>query len=257
MSLNDGGLLKFLANPDTLKYNILLLVFTVATVVIAYLLGSINSAIIISKTLYRDDIRKHGSGNPGLTNMLRTYGKGAAGLTLLGDISKNAIAILISAIFFGFNYVSGISTSHDGITGMCYAAGLFAVIGHIAPVYYKFKGGKGVLSTATVALILTPIPALILIAIFIAVVAVSKYVSLGSVIAAILFPVLVNGYYMLIFNGNVRLPIMAALATIVIAILVVWCHRGNLQRISDKTERKLSFKKAPEVKKDKNDESEV
>ena len=246
MSLNDGGLLNYLFTPEDTSFFIFYMLFTVVTIVCAYLLGSINSAIIISKTIYHDDIRKHGSGNAGLTNMLRTYGKGAAGLTLLGDISKTAIAILISAVFFGFNYVGGVSTGD----GMCYVAGLFTVVGHIAPAYYKFKGGKGVLTTAVTALILSPIPFLILFTLFVLVVAISKYVSLGSVIAAILYPVMLRGYFAVVFsNTDKSLPGLAALATIIIAILIVWCHRGNLQRISERTERKISFKKKPEITK--------
>ena len=219
-------------------HSILFLAFTVITIVSSYLLGSINSAIIISRGLYHDDVRKHGSGNPGLTNMLRTYGKGAAGLTLLGDVLKTVISIFISAIFFGFNYVGGISTGD----GMCYIAGLFAVIGHISPIFYRFKGGKGVLTTAVTALVLSPIVFLILFALFAAIVAVSKYVSLGSVTTAILYPVMLHGYFTVIFGAGTT-PGLAALASVIIAILIVWCHRGNLQRISDRTERKLSFKK--------------
>jgi len=246
MSLNDGGLLNYLFTPEDTSFFIFYMLFTVVTIVCAYLLGSINSAIIVSRTIYHDDIRKHGSGNAGLTNMLRTYGKGAAGLTLLGDISKTAIAILISAVFFGFNYVGGVSTGD----GMCYVAGLFTVVGHIAPAYYKFKGGKGVLTTAVTALILSPIPFLILFTLFVLVVAISKYVSLGSVIAAILYPVMLRGYFAVVFsNTDKSLPGLAALATIIIAILIVWCHRGNLQRISERTERKISFKKKPEITK--------
>ena len=238
-NLNDGLLAyMFIGQPEnSLKFTLFTLLFVVITIVSAYLFGSINSAIIISKVLYRDDIRKHGSGNPGLTNMLRTYGKGGAGLTLLGDLSKTALAVLIGAIFFGFNYIKGIS-NHDGY---CYMAGLFAVLGHVFPIYHKFKGGKGVLSTAVMALILAPIPALILIAVFAIIVATSKYVSLGSVTAAILFPVVVNGYFNIALGG--KTPGIISLVTIVIAILIVWCHRGNLQRISDRTERKISFSK--------------
>ena len=231
--------------------SLLFLAFTVVTIVASYLLGSINSAIIISKTMYHDDVRKHGSGNPGLTNMLRTYGKGAAGLTLLGDIMKTVLAIFVSAIFFGLNYVGGISTGD----GMCYIAGLFAVIGHIAPIYYRFKGGKGVLTTAVTALILSPILFLILFAIFAAIVAISKYVSLGSVVGAILYPVMLRGYFTVVFGSGMT-PTLASLASIIIAILIFYCHRGNLQRISDRTERKLSFKKKPEVSAEQENESE-
>ena len=254
MSLNDGGLFRYI---ETLglgetKNALIYAAFAVAVIAVSYLLGSINSAIIFSKVVYRDDVRRHGSGNPGLTNMLRTYGMGAAGLTLLGDFLKTALSIFFAAILFGFNYVAAIST----VPGMCYVAGLFAVIGHIAPVYYKFKGGKGVLSTAVMVAILAPIPFAILITLFIAIVAVSKYVSLGSVVSAVLFPVVLHGYFSVAFGAG-STPGLASLSSIIIAILVVYCHRGNLQRISDRTERKISFKKKPKEEATEEAEDEV
>ena len=202
----------------------------------AYLLGSINSAILISKLIYRDDIRKHGSGNGGMTNMLRTFGGKAAILTLAGDLLKTAIAVFIAGLVYGFWYTAGIATSE-----MCYMAGLFAVLGHIFPLYYRFKGGKGVLVTSTMALILTPVPFLILFAIFAAIVYMSKYVSLGSVSVAVLYPVLLHGTFAVVFEAP--MPGLMALSTIVLACLIVWCHRENLKRISEGTESKLSFKK--------------
>lgn len=209
-------------------------------VIISYLLGSINTSIIISKTLYRDDVRNHGSGNAGMTNMLRTYGKSAAGLTLFGDIMKTVIAIFVAGVLFGFNYVGGISTGD----GFCYVAGLFVVLGHVFPCFYKFRGGKGVLATASMALILSPIPFLILFLLFVGIVAASKYVSLGSVTVAVLYPVVIHGYFAFMFSNTDRaLPGLVALTTIILAILIVWCHRANLQRISNKTEHKISFGK--------------
>lgn len=237
-SINRGLLVYLfegLEAVDHTKYIITYSLFVLITIVASYLLGSINSAIIVSKLLYKDDIRLHGSGNPGLTNMLRTYGKGGAGLTLLGDVMKTVLAIFVAAIFFGFNYIGGISDSD----GYCYMAGLFAVIGHMFPVYYKFKGGKGVLATATMALILSPIPFLIVFAVFAILVGTTKYVSLGSVSAAVLYPVVVNSYFNIALSGQT--PGIVSLSTILIAILIVWCHRGNLKRISDRTERKISF----------------
>ena len=216
--------------------------FVLIGIAAAYLLGSVNSAIIISRILYRDDIRRHGSGNAGTTNMLRTYGKGAAILTLLGDMLKTAVAILIMALFFGFHYDAGIS-----IEGNCYIAGLFAVLGHVFPVYYGFKGGKGVLCTSTMALMLTPLVFLLLLALFIAIVAVSKYVSLGSVSVAVLYPIAVTGYVKLRFG--MPTPGLITLSAILLAIFIVWCHRHNLQRISDRTESKISFKKKAAVQK--------
>jgi len=245
MSFNDGGLYKYLLESNAEGISLYYLLFTLAVVIVSYLLGSINSAIIISKCMYHDDIRKHGSGNPGLTNMMRTYGKGAAGLTLIGDLSKTVISILFAGLLFGMNYVGGVSTGD----GMCYVAGLFTVIGHIAPIYYKFKGGKGVLATAVTALMLAPVPFLILFALFAAIVAISGYVSLGSITCVSLLPVVLHGYFAVVFSKVANpLPGLAALSTIIIAILVVFCHRENIQRISNKTERKFSFKKKPEAK---------
>ena len=227
------------------KYYSVFALFIALAVAVPYLLGSINSAIIISKTLFRDDIRKHGSGNPGLTNMLRTFGKKAAVLTLFGDMLKTALGIFLGGFLFGFNYNAGIACG-DGI-GFVYLSGLFAVLGHVFPIYYRFKGGKGVLSTATMALIYTPIPFLILLLIFILIVAMSKYVSLGSVSVAVLYPVVVNGYFKFLYRVTESVePGLCALTTIAIAVLVVWCHRENLKRISDRTERKISFKSKKE-----------
>jgi glycerol-3-phosphate acyltransferase PlsY len=167
--------------------------------------------------------------------MLRTYGKGGAGLTLLGDVLKTVISILIAGVLFGFHYIGGISTGD----GLCFMAAMFAVFGHVFPVYYKFKGGKGVLATCTGMLILAPIPAAILLVLFIAIVATSKYVSLGSVSAAVLLPVVVNAYFAVALGG--KTPGIITLSTIILAILIVWCHRENLKRISDRTERKISI----------------
>lgn len=214
----------------------ILTLFSVFCVIAAYLLGSINSAIIISKAVYHDDIRKHGSGNAGTTNMLRTYGKGAALATLICDIAKTALALALGGVMLGFAYVGGVSTNF-----MLYVVGLFAVLGHIFPVYYGMRGGKGVLSTATVALVLSPGVFALLFVIFVAVVAISKYVSLGSVCAAVLYPVVLNAYFQIFLNG--RIPGIAALVAIILAITIVWCHRQNLRRIGERTEHKLSFKK--------------
>ena len=215
----------------------------ILTMVVGYLCGSVNSAIIISRVLYKDDIRKHGSGNAGMTNMNRTYGLRAAGLTLIGDLLKTVIAIVFAGVIFGFWYAGPISTNY-----ICYLAGLSTVIGHVFPLYYGFKGGKGVLATATMALVLTPVIFLVLILLFILIVYLSRYVSLGSVSVAVLYPVLVNGYFVAFGNSHPH-PILA-LATILLAILIVVCHMGNLKRISERTEHKLSFgkkKEEPEV----------
>ena len=228
-----------------LKYALIAIGFTLASILVGYLLGSVNSAIVVSRLLHGEDIRTHGSGNAGLTNMLRTYGLGAAGLTLLGDFLKTAISVFIGGVLGGFCYVGGISMG--GLSSdipLAYIAGFFSIIGHIWPIYYKFKGGKGVLCTAVLALILTPIEFAILIALFILIVATTKYVSLGSVTVGVLYPVVVSGHIKVLMSFNSAIPgqngIMA-LITIVIAILIVYCHRENLKRISEGTERRISI----------------
>ncbi|MBE6536624.1 MAG: glycerol-3-phosphate 1-O-acyltransferase PlsY [Ruminococcaceae bacterium] len=245
-NLNEGLWFYIVKNNSLTEWKYILLTVSFAFIAMAagYLLGSINSAIVISKVLYKDDIRKYGSGNAGLTNMLRTYGKKAAGLTLLGDILKTALAIVIGSILGGFGYLGGISLgTYACDLPLNYMAGFFAVIGHILPIYYGFKGGKGVLCTSTMALILTPIEFSILLLVFILIVWWSKYVSLGSVTVAVLYPIIVSGHIKVIFNGtDIKQNGVMALITIVLAIIIVYCHRGNLQRISDGTERKLSFK---------------
>ena len=235
MSIFNTGLLYEFNFTEVWQVYAAQIAFIIIAIAASYLLGSINSAIIVSKLLYKDDIRKYGSGNAGMTNMLRTYGMGAAGLTLLGDVLKTLIAITFTALLFGFRYNHGISLND----GYCYMAGLFAVLGHVFPIYYGFRGGKGVLVTAAMALLLTPIPFLILISIFAIIVIISKYVSLGSVTVAILYPVVVNFYVKYVFASNP--PGIMMLCLIILAIFIVWCHRENLKRISNRTERKISI----------------
>lgn len=229
------------------------LVFFLVSIVVAYLLGSINSAIIISKMFYGDDIRKHGSGNAGTTNMLRTYGKKAALFTLIFDMLKTVLAIGFAGFLFGFQYVGWISVS-----SFCYVAGLFAVLGHIFPIYYKGKGGKGVLCAATMALILSPIVFVILLAIFVIIVSLTKYVSLGSVVSVGLYVVALRGYIAVVFEGK-QMDGLIALSAVILAVLIIYCHRGNLKRIMDRTENQISFKKkevAPEEVEEEGKEEE-
>ena len=243
MSIFNNGLIYFLVNESGIireewQYAALNIAFILIAIAVSYLMGSINSAIIISRAIYGEDVRSKGSGNAGLTNMLRNYGKKGALLTLLGDVLKTVVAICFTALLFGFGYNQGISLND----GYCYVSALFVVLGHVFPIFYNFKGGKGVLVTAVSAFILTPIPALVLLLIFIFTVATSKYVSLGSVTVAVLYPVLVSFYVKLMFGGQ-GLPGILALCVILLAIFIVWCHRENLKRISNRTENKISFNK--------------
>ena len=235
----NSGLLADIINGGN---NAALWLGIIGSVIVAYLLGSINTSILVSRLVYRSDIRKHGSGNGGLTNMHRTFGLKAAGLTLLGDMLKTVIAVMIPMILFGFEYAAVLCTNP-----IAYIAGLAAVIGHVYPVYYGFKGGKGVLVTATMALVVSPLIFVVLFLIFVGIVYLSKYISLGSVSVAVLYPVCVNFYSITFLNAP---PFWTTLlSTILLAIFIFWLHRGNLKRIGDRTERKFSFKKKPEVEK--------
>ena len=256
-NLNEG-LVYYISTLgiNVTQFTLILVSFTLVSMLTGYLLGSVNSAIVVSRLLYRDDIRKYGSKNAGLTNMLRTYGKAAAGLTLLGDFLKTAISVFIGGILGGFCYIGGIS--YGGLTSggipFTYIAGFFSIIGHVWPIFYKFKGGKGVLCTAVMALILNPFEFCILILLFILVVGTTKYVSLGSVTVAMLYPVAVSGHIKFLSAINSALPGQSgimALITILIPIFIVYCHRENLKRISQGTERKLSIGS----KKKENDDS--
>ena len=235
----DGLLIRLInefgiSNSST-EFYLLTFGFVFLSVIVSYLLGSLSSAIIVSRALYKEDIRTHGSGNAGLTNMLRTYGKGAAALTLVGDMAKTAIAVLFTALLFGFSYRNGISLS-----GVCYLSGLCAVLGHVYPIFYGFKGGKGVLVTATMALMLTPAVFGILITLFIIIVAITGFVSLGSVIVASLFPVAVC-LYSYFLGGSI--PLLTVICTVFLGAFVVWCHRTNIGRLKAGTEKKISIGK--------------
>ncbi|MEG0616803.1 MAG: glycerol-3-phosphate 1-O-acyltransferase PlsY [Oscillospiraceae bacterium] len=210
-----------------------ILIASLMSALLAYLLGSINFAIIISKLCYRKDIRTFGSGNAGMTNVLRTFGKGAAAATLIGDIAKGTVGVL-----FGRTIFILISADSNPLYG-AYIAAIFAVLGHLFPVYFKFKGGKGV-SVATGALLaIEPTLIIALVVIFLIVFVCSKMVSLASVICAISYPLLtfvLNIYR----NTEVLIPTIFAF---VIALIVIYMHRANIKRIITGTEYKFGTKK--------------
>lgn len=197
-------------------------------ILIPYLLGSVNFALVISKIFYHDDIRKHGSGNAGMTNMLRTYGKLAALGTLLCDMLKASVSVWFGMLMFG--YIGG------------YIAGFFCILGHIFPIFFKFKGGKGVATTAAMVLTLDPLCFLILIVLFIIIVASTKYVSLGSVICCMLYPIIT---YKLASWGQG----FSVLFSFLVAAVVIFMHRENLKRLMNHTENKISFSKKNKEKK--------
>ncbi len=214
-------------------------------IIVPYFIGGLNFSIIVSKCIYHDDIRKYGSGNAGMTNMLRTYGKKAAALTLGGDFLKSFVGIMFGRFCFGL----------DG----AYLAGLFVVLGHMFPIMYKFKGGKGVVATATMVLFLDWRLFLILFALFMLLVWATKYMSLGSVICSMLYPLMLSRISTILpapFCGNGRTSGFCVIISFIIAAIIVFMHRGNLKRIFNGTESKVSFKKKEKKPLDSADEKE-
>ena len=205
--------------------------------VIAYLLGSLNFSIILSEVVKKKDIRDSGSGNAGATNMLRTYGKKAAVGTMIGDILKVALGIIIAFAILDVPMKYIFSNPADAAEiqrVMLYKefAGLFCVLGHIFPLYFKFKGGKGVAACTGMVIIVDWRIALILFVIFIGVILISKWISLGSIVIALLYPVLIFAFY--------KNFILAAVALLFTAIVIV-AHRENIKRLAKGTENKISF----------------
>lgn len=194
------------------------MVFKVVIVVLSYFIGNISPSIIIGKFYGGIDIREHGSGNAGTTNVLRTLGKKAAAATLIIDILKGVTAVLIGKSFGG-----------DELAMLC---GLAVFIGHIWPVLYGFRGGKGVATGLGVMVATVPTMALMCGAVGIILIAVTRWVSLGSVIGACLLPI--TAYF---YNPKY---ILWALA---FSLIVIYTHRKNIGRLIKGQESKISFKK--------------
>lgn len=216
-------------------------------VIVAYLLGSVNWALVVSRVLFHDDVRRHGSGNAGATNVLRTYGKKAAALTFLGDGLKGVVSVLFAALVFGFPatlYTTAEGAMYDihyiHLITAVYLSALFCVLGHIFPCFSKFKGGKGVATTAFCVLTLNPAIALVLILMWLILVLGTHYVSLGSVVAAAFFPILLHT-----FDSHTSHYGVGTVFAFLLAVLVIWSHRANIKRLLDHTESKTYFGKKP------------
>ncbi len=230
----QNGLLNDVGFPSVALAGALAVVISVF---VPYLLGSINSAVFISRVFYGADIRTQGSGNGGLTNMLRVYGKKAALFVLLGDVLKTALSIFFVGLFYGMQY----GPFGFAANTLLYVAGTFCIIGHIFPVYFKFRGGKGVLCTAAMVLILSPIAFAVLFLIFLLLLAVTHYVSLSSITVGLLYPFVLNrvmGFCGIMATG------LIPLLTILVGLLIFYCHRTNIVRLKERRENRFYFSKS-------------
>ena len=228
---NYGYLAGYFAEYDPSKYNSMHYLFStpwiygaVICAVIAYLFGSINCGLLISK-IYGTDIRKYGSGNAGATNMTRTFGKKAGIMTFVGDFLKTALGLLACRMVFGT----------EGV----FIAGIFCILGHAYPIYFKFKGGKGVVCMAAVVLFAEPLVFAIMITIFAIILFGFKMVSFASVMCMVIYPYmlhLIGNWYEAGYGIHIIYAMMAS-------VLVIFLHRKNIVRIFNHTESKIFQKK--------------
>ncbi len=213
------------------------MIIYVIMAIIAYCIGSINFSVIISKKVAGFDIREKGSGNAGSTNMLRSVGKKAAAITLLCDILKGVVSIVISIIIG--NLINEINKEL-----LLQIAGIAVVIGHTFPIFFGFKGGKGVATSLGILLMSNWKIGLICLVFALVLMALTRMVSLGSCGAAVLFPVLtlfINDSYTVLTNGKKGSTYL--IYSVILAIIVLYNHRSNIKRLLNGTENKLSFKK--------------
>lgn len=212
----------------------------IAIIVISYLLGSANFSIIFSRRLLKKDIRTDGSKNAGATNMLRTNGKKYAFMTFACDIGKLLIAVGIAYLIMGAGEFNANAYLYKSI------AGLACVFGHMYPCYFGFKGGKGVSVCTGMVIVIDWRIALILFVIFVAIVAITKYVSLGSIVIAVLYPILT---YFLFKSETLNLGLsfisdkwFSTLVALLFAAVVIIKHRANIVRLCKGTEGKITKK---------------
>ena len=195
------------------------------TLLVSYLLGCFNGSVVTSHFIIRDDVRKHGSGNAGLTNFYRTYGAKFALIVILCDMGKTMLSCLIGGYLMHWVAV-------DWTLGLL-IAGIGCELGHMFPVFFGLRGGKGILSGGVLVLMLDWRVALIAWGLFVSLWLLTRYVSLGSVAATASMPVSV----FLLMGHNWLYTVLSA----AVAALVIWCHRGNIRRLLTGTEKKFQW----------------
>jgi len=206
-------------------HNVTVAFAALLVMLLSYFFGCFNGSFMVSHFIIRDDVRKHGSGNAGLTNFYRTYGAKYALLVIACDMGKTVAACLLGSFFFR-------CLGWDGTLGTL-LAGLGCELGHIFPVFYGFRGGKGILSGGTLVLLLNWRVAAVAWALFLLLWLTTRYVSLASITATCSAPITV--YFVYAHN-----PIYTGLC-LAVAALVVWCHRENIQRLLHGTEKKFKW----------------
>ncbi len=242
MSISDiyyNGILGTFMQNNALQFGLFAVLYIggyLICMAAGYFLGSINSAIIISRLKYGGDIRTSGSGNAGMTNVLRTYGKAPAAMTFGGDALKTFVSFLIGTLIFG----------RCGAYFSCF----MCVIGHIFPVYYRFKGGKGIVCACIAILLLNPFAFVVLLIIFTIVFLGFRYVSLASIMSAMVYPIAHK------WSGQGDVWPMSTILAVLIAVIVLWRHYPNMKRLLARTEPKIDLSGLFSKKKKKEKEAE-
>ena len=213
--------------------------------VVGYLLGSINWAIIVTRSFTKKDIRDEGSGNAGATNVLRSQGPVPAILTTVGDVAKSALAVFVGGWLLTHLHLGDAANMNVDTLRMIggYVGGFSCIVGHVFPVFYGFRGSKGVLTTLGMFLVLDWRVALLCLGIFIIIVAISRMVSLGSVLAIGFGPILVPLFGIFVDDQSTGSVIFCTVFACLVEASIVWKHKENLKRIAAGTERRLGEKK--------------
>lgn len=207
---------------------------------LGYFLGSLNFSIIVVKLLKGRDIRTVGSRNAGLTNTYRCFGPQCAALTLVGDLLKGVVAVLLSQLFASMLKV-GFAPDNE-VKYIGFIAGFFAILGHVFPIYYGFKGGKGVLVGVASFLPIEPRVFLTLLIIFIVIFVITKYVSVSSIMGAAAAPFAIFFMSLIVDGAGFGRSLLYMLLCIPMAGMVVYMHRSNIERYMEGTESKFTFK---------------
>lgn len=221
------------------------------TAMIAYALGSISFAIIVTKGFTGKDIRTCGSGNAGATNVLRSHGKLPALLTFVGDLLKSMLSVWLGGIILQSLQLSPATATEVEFLMYnpenlrligCYLAGVFCILGHLYPVFFGFRGGKGVMTTLGMTLLLDWKSALILLGLFAVIVLITRMVSLGSCVAALLLPVMTCVMRRFVYDQQWPTVAFCTAVAGVIAVIILVKHRENIKRIMQGTESKIGKK---------------
>ncbi len=218
-----------------------MLVIVFGWMIVSYLMGSINFSLVISKLAFKDDIRKYGSQNAGTTNMGRIYGSKMGAMTFIGDVAKGLVSVLLARLLLG-----------DSAAHLC---GLCCMVGHCFPIYYRFKGGKGVATAAGVIFAMSPISGAIVLSIFLIIAIGMHYVSLGSIMGGLFYPLVLRAITKLTTGANPTA--LMSISAIAMATLLVARHHSNIKRLFAGQERKFYISKLFKKKKAEEDAQPV